>query len=117
MKKAQEKAKVPAFKYDGRCAKLSPSEVNKKLQNKVAFAIRLKSPKHRTFIINDIVRGEVSFNSKDIGDFVIIKTNGIATYNFAVVIDDYLMKISHVFRGAEHLSNTPRQLIVYDYFK
>lgn len=117
MKKAQEKAKVPAFKYDGRCAKLSPSEVNKKLQSKVAFAIRLKSPKHRTFIVNDIVRGEVSFNSKDIGDFVIIKTNGIATYNFAVVIDDYLMKISHVFRGAEHLSNTPRQLIVYDYFK
>lgn len=117
MRKAQEKAKVPAFKYDGRCAKLLPSEINKKLEEKVSFAIRLKSPKHKTFIINDIVRGEVTFNSKDIGDFVIIKTNGVATYNFAVVIDDYLMKISHVFRGAEHLSNTPRQLIVYDYFK
>lgn len=116
MREEQKKKGIVSFQYDGRCAKLSLAEVKKNLTAKVPFAVRLKSPDHKIFTINDMVRGDVTFNTKDIGDFVIIKSNGVATYNFAVVIDDYLMKISHVLRGEEHLSNTPKQLLVYDYF-
>ncbi|MBY7703818.1 hypothetical protein JIY74_26515 [Vibrio harveyi] len=63
-----------------------------------------------------MVRGQVSFESKDLGDFVIVKSNGIATYNFAVVVDDYDMQITHILRGEEHISNTPRQMMIYDAF-
>ncbi|MFA5553384.1 MAG: glutamate--tRNA ligase [Phycisphaerae bacterium] len=62
-----------------------------------------------TITINDLVRGEVNFNSAELGDFIIIKSDGFPTYNFACVIDDYLMKITHVIRGQEHLMNTPGQ--------
>lgn len=116
MREEQKKANIVSFQYDGRCAKLSASEIKKNLDSKTAFSIRLKSPANKTFIVNDIVREKVVFNTKDIGDFIIVKSNGVATYNFAVVIDDYLMKITHVFRGEEHLSNTPKQLLIYDYF-
>lgn len=61
-----------------------------------------------------MVRGDVEFDSNGIGDFVIVKSDGIPTYNYAVVIDDYLMHITHVIRAEEHLSNTPRQLLVYE---
>lgn len=116
MKEEQEKKKVLSFKYDGRCSKLSYEEINKKLIDGTPYSIRLKIPENKEYKIDDMVRGEVKFYSKDLGDFIIVKTNGIATYNFAVVIDDQLMKISHVLRGEEHLSNTPRQLVIYDYF-
>ena len=62
-----------------------------------------------TIVINDIVRGEVSFNTAELGDFIIIKSDGFPTYNFACVIDDHLMGITHVIRGQEHLMNTPGQ--------
>lgn len=61
-----------------------------------------------------MVKGELSFLGKDFGDFVILKNNGVATYNFCVVIDDYLMGITHVLRGDDHVSNTPKQLVVYE---
>ncbi|QDX92120.1 glutamate--tRNA ligase [Brevibacillus laterosporus] len=74
-------------------------------------------PDNRSYTVNDLVRGEVTFDSNEMGgDFVICRPDGIPTYNFAVVIDDYLMKISHVVRGEEHLSNTPRQLMIYEAF-
>jgi len=73
-------------------------------------------PDNREYIVNDLIRGEVRFESNGMGDFVICRPDGIPTYNFAVVIDDYLMKISHVIRGEEHLSNTPRQLMIYEAF-
>ena len=69
-----------------------------------------------TYTFEDLVRGSVSFESKDVGDWVLVKANGIPTYNYAVVLDDYFMKISHVFRGEEHLSNTPKQMMVFDAF-
>jgi len=71
-------------------------------------------PEDKVYVVNDLIRGEVTFESKEMGDFVICRPDGIPTYNFAVVIDDYLMKISHVIRGEEHLSNTPRQLMIYE---
>ncbi|WP_314590978.1 glutamate--tRNA ligase [Paenibacillus terrigena] len=77
-------------------------------------SIRFRVPEGRTFTFDDMVKGTISIESDVSGDFVIVKKDGIATYNFAVVIDDYLMKISHVLRGEDHVSNTPRQLMIYD---
>ncbi len=77
-------------------------------------SIRLKVPENKVYEFKDLIRGDVKFESKDIGDWVIVKSNGIPTYNFAVVVDDHSMDITHVFRGEEHISNTPKQLMLYE---
>lgn len=79
-------------------------------------SIRMRVPEDHTYTFSDIVRKEISFESSDFGDWVIVKQDGIPTYNFAVAIDDHLMEISHVLRGEEHISNTPRQMMVYEAF-
>lgn len=79
-------------------------------------SIRFRVPEERTYTFDDMVKGTISFNSKETGDFVIVKKDGIPTYNFAVALDDHLMKISHVLRGEDHISNTPRQLMIYEAF-
>ncbi|UJL46522.1 glutamate--tRNA ligase [Virgibacillus sp. NKC19-16] len=79
-------------------------------------SIRMRVPANQTYTFKDIVRGNITFESSDFGDWVIVKKNGIPTYNFAVAIDDHLMEISHVLRGEEHISNTPKQMMVYDAF-
>ncbi|WBX35815.1 glutamate--tRNA ligase [Mycoplasma capricolum] len=107
---------IIATKYSQKCFFLTQEQIQKNLENKKEYSIRFKVPKNKTWTINDIVRGDVSFDSKDLGDFVILKSNGVATYNFAVVIDDYDMQITHVLRGEEHISNTPRQMMIYDAF-
>jgi glutamyl-tRNA synthetase/nondiscriminating glutamyl-tRNA synthetase len=81
-----------------------------------AYAIRFKVPKDKTYAFDDIVRGHLKFESKDVEDWIIMKDNGIPTYNFAVVIDDHFMEISHVLRGEEHITNTPKQLMIYEAF-
>ncbi|ASP28743.1 glutamyl-tRNA synthetase [Spiroplasma corruscae] len=101
---------ILAPKYDRKCWN---DRENLKDCNK-EYNVRFKVPDNKEFKINDIIRGEVIFSSKDIGDFVILKSNGVATYNFAVVVDDKDMEISHVLRGEEHISNTPRQLMIYE---
>src|SRR5699024_5102416 len=73
--------------------------------------VRFLVPDNQTIVVNDIVRGEVTFETEGIGDFVIARKDGVPMYNFAVVIDDHLMEISHVVRGEEHLSNTPLQVL------
>ena len=107
---------VTATRYNRKCLTLSKEEIEAKEKAGVPYSIRLKVPTNRKYEFNDMIRGHVSFESKDIGDFVIVKSNGIPTYNFAVVIDDHLMEISHVFRGEEHISNTPKQLMIYEMF-
>ncbi|MEC0094011.1 glutamate--tRNA ligase [Paenibacillus macquariensis] len=77
-------------------------------------SIRFRVPEDKTYTFNDIVKGTISFTTQDTGDFVIVKKDGIPTYNFAVVLDDHLMEISHVLRGEDHVSNTPRQLMIYE---
>ncbi|MEK5025722.1 glutamate--tRNA ligase [Paenibacillus sp. FSL M7-1046] len=77
-------------------------------------SIRFRVPEDRTYTFEDIVKGSISFTTKEMGDFVIVKKDGIPTYNFAVAIDDHLMEISHVLRGEDHISNTPRQLMIYE---
>ncbi|MFO8049593.1 MAG: glutamate--tRNA ligase, partial [Desulfosudaceae bacterium] len=80
------------------------------------YSIRFKVPENETYTFNDLVKNEVSFESEDVGDWVIMKQNGIPTYNFACVIDDYLMEISHVLRGEDHITNTPKQMMIYKAF-
>ncbi|WP_338553307.1 glutamate--tRNA ligase [Paenibacillus sp. KS-LC4] len=79
-------------------------------------SIRFRVPEGRTYKFDDVVKGEISFDTAETGDFVIVKKDGIPTYNFAVALDDHLMKISHVLRGEDHISNTPRQLMIYEAF-
>lgn len=81
------------------------------------FVLRFKVPENETYTFNDMVKGEISFKSEDFGDWVLMKNNGIPTYNFACVVDDHLMEISHVLRGEDHISNTPKQLMVYNAFE
>ncbi|PIC77010.1 glutamate--tRNA ligase [Sporosarcina sp. P19] len=113
---AQKEAGIAAPMYDGTCRHLTAEQVAENEAAGKSYNIRMRVPENTTYAIDDLVRGEVTFESKDIGDWVMIKTNGIPTYNFAVVVDDHLMKISHVFRGEEHLTNTPKQLMVFDVF-
>lgn len=101
-------------KYNQKCRDLIPEEIASNLKNGLPYTIRIKVPDNKTYTFKDLIRGEVSFESKDIGDWVILKSNGIPTYNFAVVIDDLEMDITHVFRGEEHISNTPKQLMIYE---
>ena len=77
-------------------------------------SIRFAVPAGKVFSFNDMVKGEVSFESEGIGDLVIVKKDGTPTYNFAVAIDDHLMEISHVLRGDDHISNTPKQIMIYE---
>lgn len=105
-----------APKYSGRCRNLSEEE-KKRLESEGRVpAIRFRVPESGELIFKDIVRGELKFSLSDIGDFVIIRSDGIPTYNFAVVIDDYHMGITHVIRADEHIANTPKQLLIYQAF-
>ncbi|WP_249029108.1 glutamate--tRNA ligase [Tannockella kyphosi] len=100
--------------YNRKCANLSKEEVEALEAKGTPYTIRVRVPEGKTYAFEDMIRGHVSFESQDIGDWVLVKANGIPTYNYAVVIDDYTMEISHVFRGEEHLSNTPKQLMIYE---
>lgn len=100
-------------RYSGKCSNLTPEEKKRYEAEGRKPVIRFRVPKDQEIVVQDLVRGNVSFDSNGIGDFVIVKSDGIPTYNYAVVIDDSLMKISHVMRAEEHLSNTPRQILIY----
>ncbi|NLC54849.1 MAG: glutamate--tRNA ligase [Erysipelothrix sp.] len=111
---SQKERGIASTRYNRRCLNLSSEEIALNDQQNKPYMVRIKVPEKETYSFDDMIRGNVSFESSDIGDWVALKTNGIPTYNFAVVIDDHLMDISHVFRGEEHLSNTPRQIMVYN---
>ncbi len=111
----EQKANGQIPKYSGRCSTLTKEEADAKIKAGVEYSVRFRVPSDETIAWEDIVKGDISFNTKDIsGDFNILKRNGIPTYNFAVVIDDALMKISHVLRGEDHISNTPKQIMLYN---
>ncbi len=115
-REAQKANGVAAPTYDGKCRHLTADEVAAKENAGEAYTIRMRVPENVTYTFTDLVRGEVTFESKDIGDWVLVKANGIPTYNYAVVLDDHFMEITHVFRGEEHLSNTPKQMMIFDAF-
>ncbi len=101
-------------RYLGKCRYLSDTERRAKSEQGIEPTIRFQVPANKIYVVDDIVRGRVSFESDGIGDFIILKSDGLPTYNYAVVIDDVLMGITHVIRAEEHLSNTPRQLMIYE---
>jgi nondiscriminating glutamyl-tRNA synthetase len=101
-------------RYSGKCRHLTEEQRAALEAEGRQPSIRIKVPAGKVYSFDDIVKGSVSFESDGFGDWVIVKKDGIPTYNFAVVIDDYVMKISHVLRGDDHISNTPKQLMVYD---
>jgi nondiscriminating glutamyl-tRNA synthetase len=100
-------------KYDGTCRRLTPAQREKLAAEGRTASVRFKSPETGAVEFDDIVRGPMKFENELIEDFVIQKTSGIPTYNFACVVDDHLMEITHVVRGDDHLSNTPRQALCY----
>ncbi|MEG0841824.1 MAG: glutamate--tRNA ligase [Erysipelotrichaceae bacterium] len=112
--KETQEASGQAPMYNRHCLNLTKEEVKEKEAAGLPYVIRVRVPEHKVYEFNDMIRGNISFESKDIGDWVIVKSNGIPTYNFAVVVDDHMMDITHVFRGEEHISNTPKQLMIYD---
>ncbi|MDP4086514.1 MAG: glutamate--tRNA ligase [Bacillota bacterium] len=100
--------------YSGRCRHLSDEERARFEAEGREPSIRIKVPAGKSYTFDDMVKGVVSFESEGMGDWVMIKKDGTPTYNFAVAIDDHLMEITHVLRGDDHISNTPKQLMIYE---
>ncbi len=111
----QQKNKLPTG-YDGFCRNLDSAESQKRIDAGESHVLRLKMPKEGETTFIDLIRGEVSFKNELIDDQVLIKADGFPTYHFAVVIDDHFMEISHVVRGEEWLSSTPKHLQLFKYF-
>ncbi|HOA34979.1 MAG TPA: glutamate--tRNA ligase [Bacillota bacterium] len=107
-REAARKAGKP-YLYPGTCRDLSQEETRAYLAAGRSPVIRLRTPDRGETVVRDLIRGEVRFDNSNLDDFIIVKSNGLPTYNFASVVDDALMQISDVIRGEEHLSNTPRQ--------
>jgi nondiscriminating glutamyl-tRNA synthetase len=102
--------------YDGTCRRLDDAAARRLLEAGRIPAIRFHVPMDGEIRVRDAVRGEIRFSAAEIGDFIILRSDGVPTYNFAVVVDDALMEITHVVRGSGHLSNTPRQVLLFQAF-
>ncbi|WP_337781070.1 glutamate--tRNA ligase, partial [Phascolarctobacterium succinatutens] len=109
----QRAAKQP-FRYARTCRDIPAEEAKARIAAGEPYSIRIKIPAEGSITVHDLIHGEVTFNMDQFDDFVIVKSNGIPTYNFAVCVDDHLMGMTHVLRAEEHLSNTPKQLLVYE---
>jgi nondiscriminating glutamyl-tRNA synthetase len=112
----EQMARGETPRYSGKHRDLTPEQCAAFEAEGRVPSIRFRVPEGRTYTFDDLVKGQISFESEVSGDFVILKKDGIPTYNFAVAVDDHLMKISHVLRGEDHISNTPRQLMIYEAF-
>ena len=104
-KEAQEKGEFFQYKREWANENAGPDK---------PYSIRILTPDTGEIEVHDILRGKISFNAKEIDDFVILRMDGFSTYNFAVVIDDALMELTHIIRGDDHLTNTPKQRLIYD---
>ncbi len=111
----QQKNKLPTG-YDQHCLKMSPDEVKKTLESGTAKVVRLKMPKEGETTFRDLIRGDVTFKNALVDDQVLLKSDGFPTYHLAVVVDDHLMEITHVVRGDEWVSSTPKHIQLYKYF-
>ncbi|MGM0757970.1 glutamate--tRNA ligase [Bacillus sp. A015] len=103
-------------RYSGKCSHLSKEEEDKLIAEGREPSIRFRVPKGEIIKFDDMVKGDISFETDGIGDFVIVKKDGTPTYNFAVAVDDHLMKMTHILRGEDHISNTPKQIMVFNAF-
>lgn len=112
---AAQARKDPFQGYQRTCRDIDPDEARRRIDAGEKYVLRIKVPSDRgDVVINDAVHGEVTFDAKELDDFVIFRSDGTPTYNFATVVDDAAMGITHVIRGDDHLSNTPRQVMVYE---
>ncbi|HCY76025.1 MAG TPA: glutamate--tRNA ligase [Ignavibacteriales bacterium] len=116
LKEEQEKQKLPQAKYDKHCLNLSKEEIANNLAAGIAKVVRLNVEQNNTIKFDDIIREHVEFESNNVDDQVLIKSDGYPTYHLANVVDDHLMKITHVIRGEEWLSSTPKHVLLYDAF-
>ena len=115
MRKAQEEQKLPP-RYDRHCRSLSPEEIKAKMEAGEPYVIRQKMPLSACVSVYDEIRGKIKFSATDLDDQVLIKSNGIPTYQFANIVDDHLMKISLVTRGDEWLPSFPKNVLLYQSF-
>ena len=100
-------------KYHGTCRSIGPDEARRRIEAGERAVVRFRVPEHVDVSFQDVVRGDVTFNTDVIGDPVLVRSDGRPAYNFAVVVDDALMEVTHVIRGEDHISNTPRQVLFY----
>ncbi|MBD3184509.1 glutamate--tRNA ligase [Candidatus Poribacteria bacterium] len=112
----QAKAQKKPFIYSGKCRNLTPDDKKKFHEEGRKPSIRLKV-NGKTIVVNDLVKGDTEFRTGLLGDFIIVRPNGMPMYNFASSVDDITMKTSHIIRADEHLSNTPKQIIIYEALK
>ncbi len=115
LRQEQEARKKPT-KYDGCCRALSYGEIQTRLAKGEKYVIRMKVPVGKEIVFADLIHGEIKFRSDEIDDQILLKSDGFPTYHLANVVDDHLMKISHVIRGEEWLSSTPKHILLYNYF-
>lgn len=112
----EQKIKGLVPKYDGFCRNVSLEEARDRIENGEEYVVRLKLPRNKDIKFHDLVRGDISINTDDIDDQVLLKSDGYPTYHMAVVVDDHLMKISHIVRGEEWLPSTPKHIYLYEVF-
>lgn len=117
LREEQEKQKLPQAKYDKHCLHLSKEEVEKNLAAGIPKVVRLNVEPNHTIKFDDVIRDHVEFESNNVDDQVLIKSDNYPTYHLANVVDDHLMKITHVIRGEEWLSSTPKHVLLYDAFE
>jgi glutamyl-tRNA synthetase len=115
MRKELEKNKLTP-KYDRTCLRLSDQKIQESLASGMPFVVRMKVPENTLIRFSDIIRGDVEFSSAQIDDQVLLKSDGYPTYHLAHLVDDHLMRISHVIRGEEWLSSTPKHVLLYEFF-
>lgn len=114
--RAKQEANKQAPRYDRHCRNRSPEDVEKKIAAGRKFVVRQKLPEEGEIIVHDELRGDIKFKAADLDDHVLIKSNGVPTYQFASIIDDHLMEISHVTRGDEWLPSFPKNILLYEAF-
>ena len=107
---------VAIHKYDGRCSRLSQTEINANLAAGKPYVIRQKIPRGGKTTFHDVTFGDITVENEDLDDQILIKSDGLPTYNFANVVDDHLMGITHVVRGSEYLSSAPKYNLLYEAF-
>lgn len=115
MRDEQTKNNMPP-KYDKHCLNLSKEEIEQKIANGEKYVIRMKVPENQIIRFKDAIKGDIEFNTKEVDDQVLMKSDGLPTYHFAVVIDDHLMEITHIVRADEWVSSTPKQILLYNAF-
>ena len=115
-RRAAAEARGEVFKYDKHCLHLTQAEIDRKLAEGVPYVIRLNAPTEGETTYHDLVFGDITMPNDTLDDMVLIKADGMPTYNFANVVDDHLMGITHVMRGTEYLSSTPKYNLLYEAF-